>query len=139
MNVNRDKIKVVHFRKKKCNTEKQFYLGVDLVDIYQQYQNESIIRVWRGWSILRGAARFCHSLGGQLDFANLLRGVLRFSQILIIKQTIAQIRPQNTYRGVIKKLMYIYVRGYRDSANPQRVGGAEILPILRGGGARQKS
>ncbi len=36
MKVNRDKTKVIHFRKKKCKvTEKQFYLGMDLVDICQ--------------------------------------------------------------------------------------------------------
>ncbi len=35
---------VIHFRKKKCKvTEKQFYLGMDLVDICQQYQYLGII------------------------------------------------------------------------------------------------
>ncbi len=39
MKVNRDKTKVIHFRKKKCKvTEKHFYLGIDLFDICQQYQ-----------------------------------------------------------------------------------------------------
>ncbi len=44
MKVNRDKTKVIHFRKKKCKfTETQFYLGIDLVDICQQYQYLGII------------------------------------------------------------------------------------------------
>ncbi len=44
MKVNRDKTKVIHSRKKKCKvTEKQFYLGMDLVDICQQYQYLGII------------------------------------------------------------------------------------------------
>ncbi len=44
LKVNRDKRKVVHFRKKKCKfIETQFYLGMDLVDICQQYQYLGII------------------------------------------------------------------------------------------------
>ncbi len=44
MKVNSDKTKVIHFWKKKCKvTEKQFYLGIDLVDICQQYQYLGII------------------------------------------------------------------------------------------------
>ncbi len=39
-----DKTKVIHFRKTKCKvTEKQFFLGMDLVDICQQYQYLGII------------------------------------------------------------------------------------------------
>ncbi len=44
MKVNRDKTKVMHFRKKKCKfIETQFYFGMDLVDICQHYQYLGII------------------------------------------------------------------------------------------------
>ncbi len=44
MKVSRDKTKVIHFRKTKFKVgEKQFYLGMDLVDSCQQYQYLGII------------------------------------------------------------------------------------------------
>jgi len=44
MKVNRDKTKVVHFRKKKCKvTDKQFHMGTDIIDICAQYKYLGII------------------------------------------------------------------------------------------------
>ncbi len=58
----------------------------------------------------RGVPRFCQSSEGWAT---------RFCQILNINKTgIAQIWPHNTYSGVLKKLMYMYV------------GGPKILSII---------